>query len=54
MGNFDGREIVDDLIHETNEIVANLLTKGSHHRNVSVVFLVQNLFPKKKTNLQEQ
>ena len=56
MNNFDGREpvllVVDDLMHETNETVANLFTKGSHHRNVSVLFLVQNLFP--KTNLQEK
>jgi len=28
--------------------VANLFTKGSHHRNVSVMFLAQNLFPKNK------
>ena len=52
MNNFDGREpvllVVDDLMHETNETVANLFTKGSHHRNVSVLFLVQNLFPKNK------
>ena len=52
MDNFDGREpillIVDDLMQETNETIANLFTKGSHHRNVSVLFLVQNLFPKKQ------
>ena len=39
MNNFDGREpillIVDDLMQETNETIANLFTKGSHHRNVS-------------------
>ena len=49
---FDGREpvllIVDDLMNETDETVANLFTKGSHHRNVSVMFLVQNLFHKNK------
>jgi len=28
--------------------VASLFTKGSHHRNVSVVYLAQNLFPKNK------
>ena len=43
MSDFDGREpvllIVDDLMRETNETVANLFTKGSHHRN---------LFPKNK------
>ena len=31
-----------------DETVANLFTKGSHHRNVSVVFLAQNLLPKNK------
>jgi len=49
---FDGREptllIIDDLMQESNESVANLFTKGSHHRNISVVFLAQNLFPKNK------
>jgi len=35
-------------MQETDETVANLFTKGSHHRNVSVVFLVRNLFPKNK------
>jgi len=33
---------------ETNDTVANLFTKGSHHRNVSVVYWTQNLFPKKQ------
>ena len=49
---FDGSEpvllIVDDLMHETDETIANLFTKGSHHRNVSVIFLLQNLFHKNK------
>jgi len=49
---FDGREptlvIIDDLIQETNETVANMFTKGSHHKNISVVFRSQNLFPKNK------
>ena len=49
---FDGREptllVIDDLMQESNESVANLFTKGSHHRNISVVFLAQNLFPKNK------
>jgi len=52
MEDFDGREpvllIVDDLIHETDESIANLFTKGSRHRNVSVIFLLQNLFHKNK------
>jgi len=52
IGDFDDREptllIIDDLMQETNETIANMFTKGSHHRNVSVVFLAQNLFPKNK------
>ena len=49
---FDGSQpvllVIDDLTDQTDESVANLFTKGSHHRNVSVVFLAQNLFPKNK------
>ena len=52
MEDFDGSQptllIVDDLMIETNEEIANMFTKGSHHRNASVVFLVQNLFHKNK------
>jgi hypothetical protein len=49
---FDGREpvllIIDDLMDQTDERVANLFTKVSHHRNVSVIYITQNLFPKNK------
>jgi len=52
LNDFDGSEpvltILDDLMHETNETVADLFTRGSHHRNVSVLYLAQNLFPKNK------
>jgi len=48
MDDFDGREptllVIDDLMNETDGSIANLFTKGSHHLNISVVFLVQNLF----------
>jgi len=33
---------------ETNQLVANVFTKISHHRNVSAVYLTQNLFDKNK------
>jgi hypothetical protein len=33
---------------EADESVANIFTKISHHRNVSVFFLTQNLFHKNK------
>jgi len=51
IADFDGREptlVIDDLMQETNETVANMFTKGSNHRNISVAFLAQNLFPKNK------
>ena len=49
---FDGRQptllVIDDLMQETNDTVANIFTKISHHRNISVLYLTQNLFPKNK------
>ena len=47
---FDGSRpkllIIDGLMNELDESVANFFTKGSHHQNVSVVLLVHNLFHK--------
>ena len=40
--------ILDDLMNETDQRVTNLFTKGSHHRNMSVMMIVQNLFGKNK------
>jgi len=52
MSDFDGREpvlrVIDDLMNEVDDSVVNLFTKGSHHRNVSVVLMVQNVFYKNK------
>ena len=49
---FDGHHrtllIIDDLMSETNDSVSNIFTKVSHHRNVSVMYLTQNLFYKSK------
>ena len=51
---FDGVKrtllIIDDLMHETNDAVAKLFTRVSHHKNVSVVYLTQNLFNNNKHN----
>ena len=48
VSSFDGRSrvllIIDDLMNEADQNVCNLFTKLSHHRNVSVVFVTQNLF----------
>lgn len=40
--------IIDDLMDETDKRVTQLFTKGSHHLNISVMFIVQNLFSKNK------
>jgi len=49
---FDGKEptllIIDDLMNETNSDVERIFTRMSHHRNLSMVFIMQNLFPKNK------
>jgi hypothetical protein len=49
---FDGQHkillILDDLMSETNDSVEGIFTKVSHHRNVSVIYLTQNLFYKSK------
>lgn len=49
---FDSRQrtllIVDDLMSEADDGLANIFTKISHHRNVSIMFLTQNLFHKNK------
>ena len=49
---FDGRcttlLIIDDLMSETNQLFANIFTKISHHRNVSVLYVTQNVFDKNK------
>jgi len=38
--------ILDDLMTETNADVSKIFTKFSHHKSLSVIFIVQNLFPK--------
>ena len=43
-----GLVVLDDLMAETDGRVTNLFTKKSHHSNTSVIYLVQNLFPKKQ------
>ena len=47
-GQFRTLLIIDDLMNEADQNVCNLFTKLSHHRNVSVVFITQNLFHKNK------
>jgi len=50
---FDGRQpsmiVVDDHISDTNQLVADIFTKISHHRDISILHLTQNfLFDKNK------
>jgi len=40
--------VIDDLMSETDERVTKLFTKKSLHCNTSVIYLVQNIFPKGK------
>src|SRR5437867_169120 len=48
LGEFNGEKptlvIIDDLMHETNDVVTKLFTRVSHHTNTSVIFIMQNLF----------
>ena len=42
--------IIDDLMHETNDVVTKLFTRVSHHKNTSVIYITQNIFhPNKET-----
>lgn len=36
--------IVDDLMREADSSVVDIFTKFSHHKNISVIFISQNLF----------
>jgi len=48
MNEFDGTQptlvIIDDLMSECGDQIGKMFTKGSHHRNLSIWFLVQNFF----------
>ena len=40
--------VIDDLMSEANEHISSLFTKKSHHRNISVMYIVQNVFHQTK------
>lgn len=48
MNMFDGKTpqliIIDDLMRESDGRIVDIFTKGSHHRNLSVFYISQNLF----------
>ena len=44
--------IIDDLMAEAStggNVISNLFTKGSHHNNLSVIFITQNIFHQGKS-----
>ena len=43
--------ILDDLMDETDQRVASLFTKKSHHTNISIMYIVQNLFHRGKHHI---
>lgn len=45
---------IDDLMPEVNEAVTSLFTKKSHHRNISVICMVQNIIHQKQWTSQYQ
>ena len=42
--------VIDDLMHElsNDQRMTNLFTEGCHHRNLSVIFILQNIFHRGK------
>jgi len=47
-GNVSTLLVLDDLMNELNERVSLLFTRESHHRNLSVIFITQNVFQNSK------
>ena len=54
LNEFDGSKrslvVLDDLMHETTDVVTKLFTRLSHHTNTSVVYITHNLFHANKKN----
>jgi len=40
--------VCDDMMMESNNVLLNVFTRGSHHRRNSVIHIVQNLFNSNK------
>ena len=38
--------VVDDHMSDVNQLVADIFTKISHHRDISMLYVTQNLFDK--------
>ena len=52
VSSIDGKKrtllVTDDLMTSADDRVVDMFTKMSHHRNISIVYLTQNLFYKNK------
>ena len=52
VSSFDGKKrtllVMDDLMTSTDNRVVDIFTKNSHHRNLSVVYLTQDIFYQNK------
>lgn len=46
--NFERDEliVIDDFLHHLDEKIADLFVAGCHHRQTSVILILQNLFPR--------
>ena len=42
--------VIDDLMHEVDDRITQIFTRGSHHKNISILFLTQNIFHSSKHN----
>ena len=46
--------VYDGLMDEADERLTGIFTRGSHHRNVLVIFMAQNFFNKKPSHANDQ
>ena len=51
-GNYNNLVILDDAMNKLGStgILEKFFTEGSHHRNISIIYIVQNLFDKGKSH----
>jgi len=50
----DALVILDDIMIEADQKILNIFTCQLHHREISVIFLVQNFFPEKQVHAHHQ
>ena len=48
LSSYDGKKnvlvIMDDLMSEINTEISDFFTKGAHHKNLSIIYICQNIF----------